>query len=76
MDLWDFLGCSILPSSNFFGVDFSPWVYGFGVFLSFFFFFPLSVRFGGLRSAEPWGCLWFVFFFSFMDIMDILNIEH
>ena len=42
----------------------------------FFLFFPLSVRFGGLRSAEPWGCLCFLFFFSFLDIMDILDIEH
>ena len=45
----------------------------------FLLFFSLPVRFGGLKSAKPWGCLWFLLFFSFldiMDIMDILDIEH
>ena len=70
MDLWDFLGCSFCFFRTFAGLFFSLGLW-FWCVIVFLLFFPLSIRFGRLKSAEPWGYLWFLFFFSFLDIIDI-----
>ena len=64
--LWTFFFASLELS---WGCLFSLglWFYCVIVFLLFF---SLFVRLGGLKSAKPWGCLWFLFF-SFLDVMDI-----
>ena len=63
MDLWDFLGCSFLPSENICGLDFSPWAYGFGVFLSLFFSF-LCLYVLGDSGVLSHGAVFGFFYFS------------